>query len=350
VNHRSLMSTVGRLSRELRAVWMLLFVALLLFIATPLFLTGPNLLNVLLAASVTVLLAAGQTYVIIVGEIDLSVGATLGLSAAVTALTLQTQPLMVGLLVGLGVGAAAGALNGLLVTSLRMPSFIATLGSMSVLAGLTLYITRGNPVAIRNSGFLDLGQAKPFGVPMPVWIIIAVIVIFSLILARTRFGRHVYATGDNAEAARLSGINVHRVKILAFVISGALSSVAGFILAARLGAAQPTAGSGLELAAIAAVIIGGTSLAGGRGALIGTFIGAILLGVIDNGLNLLNISPFLQGVVKGLVILFAVFLDRNSELIRGLWRLMSSLRRSNGPASRPPDSAAPAEATSSSHA
>lgn len=332
-------STLGQLARELRAVWMLFIVAAVLFIATPLFLTGPNLLNVLLASSVTVLLAAGQTFVIVNAEIDLSVGAVLGISGVVSAIVLQTQPLVVGLLAGLGVGAAAGLLNGFLVTYLRMPSFIATLGTMSVFEGLTLFITQGNPIALTNAGFLAIGLARPFGVPMPVWIILGAVIVFGLILARTRFGRYVYATGDNAEASRLSGVKVYRVKILTFVISGVLSSVAGFILTARLGTAEPTAGSGLELAAIAAVVIGGTSLAGGRGALIGTFIGAILLGVIDNGLNLLNVSPFLEGVVKGFVILFAVFLDRNSELVRGLWRKLSSLkpkRPTDGPGSASP--------------
>ncbi len=319
------------LNRELRAVWMLLFVGLILFIATPLFLTGDNLLNVLLAASVTALLAAGQTYVIILAEIDLSVGAVLGISSIVTAFTLQDQPLVVGLLAGWAVGAVAGLVNGLLVTKLRMPSFIATLAMMSVLAGLTLQLSQGNPVSIGNDTFLAIGQSDVLGVPNPVWIMLAAFVVFGLVLARSRFGRHVYAVGDNEDAARLAGIEVHRVKILAFVISGLLASTAGFILAARLGTAQPTAGSGLELAAIAAVIIGGTSLAGGRGALAGTLIGALLLGVIDNGLNLLDVSPFLQGVVKGLVILLAIFLDRNSDRVRALTRLVRPRRPGSGP-------------------
>jgi ribose transport system permease protein len=311
-------SRLAYLGRELRAVWMLLFVAVILFIATPVFLTGSNLLNVLLAASVTALLAAGQTYVIILAEIDLSVGAVLGLSSVVTALTLQQHGLLVGLLAGLGVGALAGLVNGLLVTRLNMPSFIATLATMSVLSGLTLRITQGNPVGVDNSGFLSLGQGRPLGVPAPVWIMLIAYVVFGVVLARSRLGRQVYATGDNAEAARLSGIPVVKVKVIAFVISGVLAAVAGFILTARLSTAQPTSGSGLELAAIAAVIIGGTSLAGGRGALVGTVIGALLLGVIDNGLNLLDVSPFLQNVVKGLVILFAVFLDRNAGPVRRL--------------------------------
>jgi ribose transport system permease protein len=213
-----------------------------------------------------------------------------------------------------------------------MPSFIATLASTSAFAGLALFITQGNPVGVKNSGFLAIGQGRPLSIPMPVWIIVVVVLVFGFLLARTRFGRYVYATGDNPEASRLSGIKIHRTTILAFVISGALASLAGFVLTARLGTAQPTAGTGLELAAIAAVIIGGTSLAGGRGALVGTFIGAILLGVIDNGLNLLDVSPFLQGVVKGLVILFAVFLDRNSDLIRGLWKLVRPARKPAPPA------------------
>jgi ribose transport system permease protein len=320
-------SLVSSLGRELRAVWMLLFVCLILFIATPLFLTGDNLLNVLLATSVTALLAAGQTYVIILGEIDLSVGAILGISSIVTAFVLQGHSLVLGLLAGWAVGIAAGLVNGLLVTKLRMPSFIATLAMMSVLAGLTLQFSQGNPVAIRSAGFLRIGQSHLLGVPTPAWIMLVAFVVFGLVLARTRFGRYVYAVGDNSDAARLAGIKVHRVTIMAFAISGLLSATGGFILAARLGTAQPTAGTGLELAAIAGVIIGGTSLTGGRGALAGTLIGAVLLGVIDNGLNLLDVSPFLQGVVKGLVILLAIFLDRNSDRVRTLVRLVRPQRR-----------------------
>ncbi len=253
---------LGPLGRELRAIWMLLFVAVLLFIATPDFLVTANLLNVLLAATVTALLGAGQTFVIIQGEIDLSVGAVLGLSGVTTALVLQDHSLVVGLGAGLLVGCVAGLVNGLLVTKTRMPSFIATLAMMSVVAGLTLRITEGNPVAVADEGFRAIGRAKPLGVPLPILIMLVVFVVFGLLLSRSRFGRYVYAVGDNPEAARLSGIPVDRVKISAFVISGLLAAIGGFILTARLSTAQPTAGSGLELAAIAAVIIGGTSLAG----------------------------------------------------------------------------------------
>ncbi len=311
------MSRLPQLARELRAVWMLLAVSIALAIASPVFATSGNLLNVGLATSVTALLAAGQTFVIILAEIDLSVGAVLGFTAVITATTLRHEPTVIGVLIGLAVGAAVGLVNGLLVTRARMPSFIATLAMMSVLSGLTLSVTQGNPINVTDYSFQNIGQARTAGVPVPVWIMLVVFVVFGLLLARTRYGRYVYATGDNAEAAKLSGIAVNRVKILAFMISGSLAALAGFVVTARLSTAEPTAGTGLELEAIAAVIIGGTSLAGGRGNLIGTIVGALILGVIDNGMNLLNVSPFLQSVVKGLVILFAVLLDRNAAVIRG---------------------------------
>jgi len=299
---------------------MLLAVCVVLAVASPVFATSGNLLNVALATSVTALLAAGQTFVIILAEIDLSVGAVLGFSAAITALTLRHQSTVTAIVVGLLVGAGAGLVNGLLVPHARMPSCIATLATMSVLGGLTLQLSQGNPIAVTDYDFQNIGQARLAGVPTPVWIMVLVFIGFGVLLARTRFGRYVYATGDNAEAARLSGIAVDRVKILAFVISGLLAALAGFIVSARLSTAEPTAGTGLELEAIAAVIIGGTSLAGGRGDLVGTIVGALILGVIDNGMNLLDVSPFLQSVVKGLVILFAVLLDRNADVIRGWFR------------------------------
>jgi ribose transport system permease protein len=323
---------VKSLVRQLRAVWMLLLVGVILTIASPVFLTKANLLNVALATSVAALLAVGQTYVIILAEIDLSVGATLGFSAAVTALTLRDHGLLPALVAGLAVGAAVGLVNGFLVTKTRMPSFIATLATLSVLSGMSLQITSGNPVGITDTRFQGIGQDRFAGIPVPVWIMLAVFAVFGFLLARTRFGRHVYATGDNAEAARLSGIRTQRVKILAFVISGMLAALAGFILSARLSTAEPTAGTGLELEAIAAVIIGGTSLAGGRGNLLGTLVGALVLGVIDNGMNLLDVSPFLQNVVKGLVILLAVFLDRNLDTLRAL----IPRRGGSGPVASPP--------------
>lgn len=314
------MKKISLFSDQLRAVWMLAFVAIALVFATPLFLQPSNMLNVLLTAAVVALIAAGQTYVIILAEIDLSVGAVLGFSAITTASVISQYGVVAGLAAGLAVGALAGLINGVLVTKAKMPSFIATLATMSIFAGLTLQFSQGNPVKVTNEAFLALGQGNLLGIPTPIWIMLVLGVLFGYILARTRYGRELYATGDNADAARLAGISTDRVKILAFMISGVLAATAGFILTARLGTAQPTAGTGLELAAIAAVIIGGTSLAGGRGALLGTLVGAVLLAMIDNGLNLLNVSPFLQSVVKGAVILLAVFVDRNSGVLMRIFR------------------------------
>lgn len=314
------MKKINLFNDQLRAVWMLALVVIALVFATPLFLQGSNLLNIMLTAAVVALVAAGQTYVIILAEIDLSVGALLGFSAIITASVMADHGPVAGLAAGLVVGAGAGAINGLLVTKTRMPSFIATLATMSIYAGLTLQFSQGNPIKVTSEAFLFLGQGHLLGIPTPIWIMVAAALLFGYILARTRYGRELYATGDNEDAARLAGISTARVKIMAFMVSGILAAIAGFILTARLGTAQPTAGTGLELSAIAAVIIGGTSLAGGRGALLGTFVGAILLAMIDNGLNLLNVSPFLQGVVKGAVILFAVYIDRNSGVLMHIFR------------------------------
>jgi ribose transport system permease protein len=335
-------SLLKSVAQELRAVWMLLLVGVILSLASPTFLTGTNLLNVGLATSVVALLAIGQTYVIILAEIDLSVGATLGFSSAVTALTLSDHGMLIALAAGLGVGAAVGLVNGLLITKTRMPSFIATLAMMSITAGLTLQLTDGNPVAVGDYDFQNIGQAYFAGIPIPVWLILIAYAVFGVLLARTGFGRFVYATGDNVEAARLSGIRTERIKILAFVISGTLASLGGFVLTARLSTAEPTAGTGLELESIAAVIIGGTSLAGGKGKLTGTLVGALVLGVIDNGMNLLDVSPFLQGVVKGLVIILAVLLDRNVDALRSL------TSRHKNPSAEPPAASDPAQGPSGS--
>ncbi|TDD81264.1 ABC transporter permease [Actinomadura darangshiensis] len=330
----SRLSAAAAAARRLRAVWMLLLVGIVLTIASPVFLTHNNLMNVGLATSVAALLAVGQSYVIILAEIDLSVGAALGFTAVVTAQTLRDHGLVAGVAAGVATGAAIGLVNGLLVTKTRMPSFIATLATMSVLSGLSLQLTKGNPVAVTDYDFQGIGQSRVAGVPVPVVIMLVVFAVFGYLLARTRFGRHVYATGDNTEAARLSGVRTDRVKILAFVISGVLAALAGFILTARLSTAEPTAGTGLELEAIAAVIIGGTSLAGGRGTLLGTLVGALVLGVIDNGMNLLDVSPFLQNVVKGLVILLAVFLDRNIDVLRSLVPKRADRTAQGGPSHR----------------
>lgn len=341
------MQRVKRVAGQLQALWMLIAVCVVLAIASPVFATSGNLLNVALATSVTALLAVGQTFVIILAEIDLSVGSVLAFTAAITALVMRHQSALVAVIIGLGAGAIIGLVNGLLVTKTRMPSFIVTLAMLSVMAGLALQITQGNPISVSSDAFQNIGQGHLAGIPIPVWIMAGAFIIFGILLARTKFGRYIYATGDNPEAARLSGIPTDRVKIWAFVISGVLSALAGFIITARLSTAEPTAGSGMELEAIAAVIIGGTSLLGGRGNMLGTVVGAFILGVIDNGMNLLNVSPFLQDVVKGVVILIAVLFDRNATVIRHWFTRRPPV--GDSPASHPSPAASAPSSTPTPH-
>lgn len=307
---------------EMRAVIVLIILAAIAAVLSPVFLTPSNLLNILLEVSVTALLAIGQTYVIILAEIDLSVGAILGLAGAITAGVMSHGNVIEGLIIGLLIGAAAGFLNGFLTTYGKIPSFITTLGTMTAFGGVTLVYTQGNPISISSNAYQWIGQGYVLGVPVPVWIMIVLYIVFWLILSRTHYGRYVFATGGNEEASRLSGIVVKKVKIWAFVLTGMLAAVAGFIDTARLSTAEPTLGSGLELDAIAAVILGGTSLSGGKGGLLGTIIGAIILGVLDDGMNLLNVSAFYQGVAKGVIILLAVLLDRNIDSISKLGKMV----------------------------
>lgn len=317
------MKVIRSMFSKMQALIVLILLVIIAAFLSPVFLTSTNLLNILLAVAVTAILAIGQTYIIILAEIDLSVGAILGLSGAITAGYLTHGNLIEGLIAGLVIGFAGGLMNGLLVTYGKLPSFIATLGTMTAYSGLTLVYTQGNPITISSQSFEFIGQGFLLGVPVPVWLMLILYVVFWLLLHRTHFGRYVFATGGNQEASRLSGINVTQVKLWSFIMAGVLSAVAGFIITSRLSSAEPTAGSGLEMDAIAAVILGGTSLAGGKGGLIGTVIGAIILGVLDNGMNLLNVSAFYQGVAKGVIILLAVLLDRNMNSLSSLARLAS---------------------------
>lgn len=217
------------------------------------------------------------------------------------------------ILTGLAAGALMGAVNGALVTKGRVAPFIATLATMTVFRGLTLVYTEGRPIAYESDLFSMLGKGYFLEIPIPViWMLISFLILY-FVLKNTTFGRHVYAIGGNEEAAVLSGIRTHQVKVWVYAISGLFASLAGIILTARLNSAQPTAGTSYELDAIAAVVIGGTSLSGGRGWIVGTLIGAMIIGVLDNGLNLLNVSSFYQQVVKGGVILLAVLLDRSKK-------------------------------------
>ncbi|OBU85178.1 ABC transporter permease [Chromobacterium subtsugae] len=294
----------------------LVLVAIGLSVMSPDFLTVNNLLNVMRQVSINALIAFGMTLVILLGGIDLSVGSILALSSVLTASLLQAgvDPMLATLL-GILAGAAMGLFNGLVISKGKVAPFIATLATMTILRGLALVFSNGSPITGFDSElFSMLGGGYIAGlVPVPVAWMLILFAGFWFLLKKTVFGRHLYATGGNEEAARLSGVKVDRIKLWVYTASGAMSAMAGVVLTSRLNSAQPTAGAGYELDAIAAVVLGGTSLTGGRGWIFGTLIGALLIGVLNNGLNLLGVSSFYQQVIKGAVILLAVLLDRSGK-------------------------------------
>jgi ribose transport system permease protein len=280
------------------------------------FLTLGNLMDVMRQVSINAVIAFGMTLAILLGGIDLSVGSILAVSSVLIAMMLKSgENPTLAVLVGILSGCAMGALNGVIIAKGKVAPFIATLGMMTLLRGLALVLSNGSPISgFSSPGFSNVGGGYLFRlIPVPV---VWMLVLFGLVwflLRRTVFGRHVYATGGNAEAARLSGVLTDRVQIIVYTIAGAMAAIAGVILTSRLDSAQPTAGSGYELDAITAVVLGGTSLSGGRGWIFGTLVGAVLIGVLNNGLNLMGMSAFYQQIVKGAVILIAVLLDRSGS-------------------------------------
>lgn len=299
-----------RSGRRLGTLAGLLALCLLLWILTPHFLTVSNLLNVLEQTSINAIVAVGMTYVIISGGIDLSVGSLLALSGVVLATLLQQDRAIPAAAAGaVAIGALFGSASGVTITWGRLPPFIATLGMMSIARGCALLFTEGRPVSGFGPEFRAIATARIAGIPAPVFVTAGVYAVGHFVLSETRFGRYVYALGGNEEATRLSGVNVRAYKTAVYAVSGLTSAIAAVLLTARLNSAQPIAGIMYELDAIAAVVIGGTSLSGGEGSLAGTLIGALIMGVLRNGLNLLNVSSFTQQVVIGLVIVFAVLVD-----------------------------------------
>lgn len=278
------------------------------------FLTVNNILNVLRQVSINTIIASGLTLIILTGGIDLSVGSVLALSAALMGgMAAGGLHPTLAVAVGLAVGAGLGMINGLIVTRGRVAPFVATLATMTVARGLTLVYTEGRPVTGLPASLRALGTAYLGPIPVPIIIMVVLVGLVYLMLAHMPFGRFLYAVGSNEEAARFAGIPVQRTKVLAYMLGGLASALAGVILTGRLNSAQPTAGAGFELDAIAAVVLGGTSLAGGQGGVLGTVIGALIIGILDNGLNLLNVSSFYQQVAKGGVILLAVLIDRRKQ-------------------------------------
>jgi len=281
-----------------------------LAVAKPVFLTVPNLINVVRQISINGILAVGVTYVLLTGGVDLSLGSMVALAGVVAASFAHPgeYPVFVPVLLGVLAGAACGGVNGFVVTKGRVAPFIVTLGMMAVARGLALVLSGGKPVSNLSAEFKWIGDGL-----VPILVLLVVAGASWVFLANLKLGRHLYAVGGNENAARASGINVDAVKLFAYTVCGALAGLAGVVLAARITTGQPNAGAGYELDAIAAVVIGGTSLSGGVGGVGGTILGALLMGVINNGLDLLNVSSYYQAIVKGIIIVGAVWLDRRKE-------------------------------------
>ena len=297
--------------RESGALIVLLVAIGALTLASPEFLTGNNLANLARQVSIFGILAIGQLMVILTGGIDLSVGSILGLAGAVTAqLLVSGFPVVPSLVIGVAVGGALGIANGLLVTRFKLPPFIATLGMLGIARGIVLVITDANTIQGLPEGFQTLANGSILGIPNLLIIFVAITAIAWFVLNRTVFGRYVYSVGSNPEAARLAGVPVALVTASVYAISGLLAAVGGVLLTSRLGAGVPTAGTGFELQAIAACVIGGASLSGARGSAIGAACGALIIGVLNNGGNLLAIDAFYLQIAIGLLILVAVGFDQ----------------------------------------
>ncbi|WP_306550723.1 ABC transporter permease [Daejeonella sp.] len=286
-------------------------ICLIISLITPQFLTVSNLTIIVTQVSINALLAFGVTFVIITGGIDLSLGSIVAVTGVTAAMLAHpdSYPVLIPIVMGLLAGLLMGAFNGFIITKSKIAPFIVTLGTMTIGRGLALILSDGRPVSNLSDSFNYLGSGTVLGIPILILIFILVFAVCSIILSKTVLGRYIYAIGGNEQAARASGINIDRVKLSVYSISGLLAGLAGILLASRITTGQPNAGAGFELDAIAAVVIGGTSTAGGRGTMAGTLIGVLLIGVINNGLDLLNVTSYYQQVVMGIIIIGAVVLD-----------------------------------------
>lgn len=302
--------------REYGVVIGFILLCVVISFATPAFATQKNILNLLRQSSIIGIIATGMTFVIISGSFDISVGAVAALSGAVT-MKLITMgngvPVAIAVLAALGIGAVVGLINGIAVAKINVPSLIATMAMVSVVKGSMLMFTGGYPIT-RTIPVLDtIGNGYVAGIPIPVIIFAATVAIAFIILTKTRFGRYVYSVGGNEEASKLNGINVDSYKIKVFVINAVLAALAGIVLVGRMGTASPAAGDGYDMDAIASVVIGGTSVAGGSGSVLKTVIGVLLMSVINNSFNLLGVDMYFQYIFKGLIILVAVGADSFSK-------------------------------------
>lgn len=300
-------------NQNLGTILALIILMVFVSILNPTFLQANNLMNLMRQLIINGFIALGMTFVILTGGIDLSVGSTLAVTSAIFAGLLQNgMNTILAILIALGLGLILGLINGFLITKGKLAPFIVTLATMTIFRGLTLVYTDGRPIAgpKDNFAFQFLGKGQFFGVPFQVILFALAFLILWTILNKTDLGRKIYAVGGNEKASFISGINIDKVKISVYVISSLMAVLSGLVLTSRLNSAQPTAGVAYEMDAIAAVVLGGTSMAGGSGSLTGTLIGILILGVLNNGLNLLGVSSFYQQIVKGIVILIAVLIDR----------------------------------------
>ncbi|GAA0178794.1 ribose ABC transporter permease [Clostridium sediminicola] len=299
-----------------KSIFGLIILCIIASLVSPRFLTTSNMMNVLTQVSVNAVLAIGMTFVILSGGIDLSVGSILAISGAVAATIIgSTGSVLLSVIVAIVIGGLIGLFNGLVVAKGRIQAFIVTLASMTIFRGVTYVFTNGTPISRLGDAFGALGNKRILGnnLPLPVIFTVIVLILAYYILSETRYGRYLYALGGNEDSARLSGIDTNKIKTLVYVVSGAAAALSGIIVTSRIGSASPNAGMGFELDAIAAVVIGGTSLSGGEGSVIGTMVGALIIGVLNNSLNLMNVSPFYQAIIKGIVILAAVLIDKRER-------------------------------------
>lgn len=305
---------LGKFLLEQRSIVALLVLIAIVSFINPDFFSIDNILNILRQTSVNAIIAVGMTFVILIAGIDLSVGSVLALTSAIAASLVGSEyPILLVILAVLVLGTLLGGISGAIVAKGKVQAFIATLVTMTLLRGVTMVYTDGRPISTGFSDAADqfafLGTGYLLGIPVPIWLMAIVFAVACYILKHTRIGRYIYALGSNEAATRLSGINVNKIKIFVFAVSGFLSALAGLIVTSRLSSAQPTAGVSYELDAIAAVVVGGTSLMGGKGRVMGTLIGALIIGFLNNALNLLDISSYYQMIAKALVILVAVLAD-----------------------------------------
>lgn len=304
--YKEMLSKLGPL---LALIVLIIFVSIL----SPSFLSLTNLMNLMRQVSTNALIAFGMTFVIITGGIDLSVGSTLALSSAIMAgMIVNGIDPLIAMTASLIAGFVLGAVNGLLITKGKLVPFIATLATMTIYRGATLVLTDGKPITGLDETFIFqfMGRGYFFGIPFPIVITLVVFALLFVLLHKMSFGRKTFAIGGNEKASFIAGVKSNKIKIFVYSISGVLASLAGIILTSRLNSAQPTAGESYEMDAIASVVLGGTSMTGGKGRIFGTLIGALIIGTLNNGLNLLGVSTFYQQIVKGIVIIIAVLIDR----------------------------------------